>query len=347
MARRVLAVGLALVVLVGIVVAGRAVWQRLDRSPLQAALGMVDEQALRVSFTDWKQVRAAVDRSPEEDPDDWIDRGDDLDLTAASSIDGSARALQLHFGFSPENADWEAFAQGREGAAMVLKLDGEVDFSSLADNLAEIGFEAPDEDDGVWLGGIDLIAQLDGTLTPQVQYVALHEDERVVVTSDTREQAALVSEVVRGDRPSLASTGADDLAGHAGDPDAAVLWAGDFACEDLSMATASEEDQTLAEQLIASAGEITPVTGVVIALGDDQLTVAEQFPDADQAETNLRSRAELAVGPAVGRTDGTFDDDLELVSSTASGDTIVLEFTPRGDYPLSRHSSGALVFASC
>ena len=75
--------------------------------------------------------------------------------------------------------------------------------------------------------------------------------------------------------------------------------------------------------------------------------VAERFPDAEQAETNLRSRAKLAVGPAVGRTDGTFDDDLELTSSTSSGSTAVLEFTARTNYPLSRHSSGALIFASC
>lgn len=345
MRRRVLVVGLAVLVLVGVVFAGRAVWQRWDRTPLQEALGYVDAKAMRVSFTDWKQVRADVDAGT--NVEEWIARGFERDLIAASSIDGSADALSEHFGFSPENADWEVFSQSREGAAMVLRLD-DADFGEIAAKLTEAGFEEPGSDSRVWKGGVDLVASLDGTLTPEVQYVALLEDQGVVVTSDTFEYAAQMAALADGEGSSLGDDSATyDMAGHVGAPDAAVLWAGDFACEDLSMSTASADDQQLASQLIAEAGEITPVTGVVIALDDKRLTVAEQFPDADQARLNLTSRAKLAVGPAVGRSGGTFADELELVSSTASGATMVLEFKALGDYPLSRHYDGALVFASC
>lgn len=349
MRRRVLVIALVLVVLTGLGLVGRAVWQRVDRTPLQEALGVVDAKALRVSFTDWKQIRAEVDHSPGESAEDWIARGYERDLTAASSIDDAAQAMQDHFGFSPENADWEVFFQNREGAGTVLRMGDGTDFAKIAAKLTDAGFTKPSSAEKVWKGGVDLIPTIDPTLTPEVQYVALLEDDGVVVTSDSFEYAARISDVVRGSHASLASTDAYDMAGHVGSADAAVLWAGDFACEDLSMSTASEDDQQRARQLIADAGEITPVTGVVIALDDDRLTVAEQFPDADQAETNLRSRARLAVGPAVGRTEGAFDEEIELTSSTTSGATMVLRFKarPESSFPLSRHSDGALVFASC
>ena len=61
MRRRVLVTGLVVLALVSLLVAGRALWQRFDRTPFQAALGTVDGAALRVAFTDWKQVRADLE----------------------------------------------------------------------------------------------------------------------------------------------------------------------------------------------------------------------------------------------------------------------------------------------
>ena len=88
------------------------------------------------------------------------------------------------FGFGPVNAQWEAFAQGKQGAAMVLKVADGTDFDVLADNLRTAGYTKPKDDDGVWEGGADLVAALDPTLSPEVQYVALLEDQGLVVTSD-------------------------------------------------------------------------------------------------------------------------------------------------------------------
>ena len=41
------------------------------------------------------------------------------------------------------------------------------DFDVLADNLRTDGYTKPKDDDGVWEGGADLVAWLDGTLAPR------------------------------------------------------------------------------------------------------------------------------------------------------------------------------------
>ena len=114
----------------------------------------------------------------------------DSDFSAASSIDESAVALQKHYGFSPANAQWEAYAQGRKGATMVLKVADGTDFGVLAANLTTAGYKKPTKDDGVWNGGVDLVAGLDPTLTPELQYVVLLKDQGLVVTSDDASYAA-------------------------------------------------------------------------------------------------------------------------------------------------------------
>ena len=113
----------------------------------------------------------------------------DSDYGAASSIDDSAPALQENFGFSPATAQWEVFAQGRQGAAMVLKVAEGADFDVLAGNLRSAGYEKPKEDDGVWKGGLDLMPEIDPSISPELQYVTLLEDQGLVVSSDTADYA--------------------------------------------------------------------------------------------------------------------------------------------------------------
>ncbi len=153
---------LVLVLLAGLLVVGVVVWQRLNRSDLQEALDVVPESSLRVGFTDWATVRSRLDAHLGDTPDGeevekLIQEAYDSDYGATSSIDDSARALQEKFGFSPATAQWEVFAQGRKGAAMVLKVAEGADFDVLAGNLRSAGYEKPKEDDGVWKGGVDLM----------------------------------------------------------------------------------------------------------------------------------------------------------------------------------------------
>ena len=348
--RKLLLIGGAIAVVLGLVVAGVLIRERLTRTPLEKATSALPAGSLRVAFTDWKSVRERLKVRADENISEWVERGYDRDLTAASSIDEAAAAMDKIFGFSPANADWEAFAQGREGATMVLGLADDVDFGGLRKNLAEAGFTKPTSPEATWQGGVDLVAQLDPTLTPEVQYVVLLEDRGLVVTSDSREYAAQTAKVISGDAKSLSDKAATrELVAHLDTPDAAILWAGDFACEDLSMSRAGDEEQQEASRLISEAGEISPFVGWALTLTGDRIRAAGQFPDSDQAKTNLRSRSKLAVGPAVGRSEGSFADQVALREARTDGSTMLLDFRARdaAQFPFSRLYDGPLIFASC
>jgi hypothetical protein len=347
---------LVLVLVVVLVYVARGAWDRAHRTTFSRSLEYVPAATARLAFTDWAAVRARLgvheDASPAPDAvNRWLTRAYPRDLSAASSIDESAPALQKYYGFSPGNAVWEAYAQSKKGATMVLRVDDDVDFADLRDNLRRINYQPPAHDDGVWRGGVDLVSSLDGTLTPELQYVVLLADRHLVVTSDTAAYAALAGKVAAGDGASLAEHDADvAVASSVPEPAAAILWAGDFACTDLAMSQAGADDQSLAQQLIAQAGKTSPLSGLVMAMAPDRtLTVAEQFESADQARANLDARAKLAVGQAVGRGEANFSDDLKLTSARTSGATVLLSMRPRnsGVYPLSSLYDGAVIFATC
>ncbi len=353
--RTLLVVVLGLALVAGLVAVGTLVWQRANRTPLEDALRAVPKSSLRVGFTDWALVRRQLDENLGDDPDrkaveGLVDKAYDSDFGAVSSIDESAVALQEKFGFSPATAQWEAFAQGREGATMVLKVADGADFDVLGDNLRTLGYDAPDEDDGVWSGGVDLVAGIDGTLSPELQYVALLEDEGLVVSSDNGGYAETAAKVAAGDAGSFASVeGVTDMGDRLGEPANAMFWGGDFACEDLAMSQADEEDQAQADDLVADAGGVTPLDGLAMGMQPDRtLRVVAHFEDADGAEENLRPRARLAVGEAVGRG-GSFADDFELDASRARGNDVLLDLRPKEGtgYVLSAVYDGPVLFATC
>jgi hypothetical protein len=351
----VVAAVLAVVVVVGVVVVGTVVWHRLHRTPLDDALHRVPASSLRVGFTDWAVVRRQLGVNLGPSPSDsrieaFIAKAYDKDFSAASSIDDSAAALQDKYGFSPVNAQWEAYAQGRKGATMVLKTAEGTDFGVLGDNLRTDGYRKPKTKDGVWLGGVDLVANLDPTLTPELQYVVLLPDQGLVVTSDTESYAAEAAAVAKGDQKSLASTGKvaglDDTLGR---PANAMLWSGDFACEDLAMSKADQDSQTQADDLVQKAGGVTPLNGLAMAMSANRtLRVVAAFETSEEARRNLRPRAKLAVGDAVGRG-GSFSDDYRLTLSKTSGSTVVLDLRPKekSGFVLSALYDGPLIFATC
>ena len=358
MAERRRNVALAVVVLVvlgGLVVVGARWWSARDRTDLRRALDVVPSSTLRLSFTDWAGVRARLKVDPGDDPSDaalekLISKGYDTDLTAVSSIDDSAPALQQHFGFSPATIEWEAFAQGRSGATMVVRMPDGFDFDKVRRKLATAGFTKPEADDGVWDGGVDLVASLDETITPELQYVAVLADRHLIVTSDTKSYAKKAAEVAAGHGRSLGDIASvRDVVAPLAEPAAAMVWAEDFACSDLAMSQAATDDQDTGSQLVTEAGEITPLSGLVMALGADRsLTVSELFESSRAAKENLRPRAKLIVGPAPGRG-GSFSDDLRLTKSHTDGSTVQLVLVPkaRTGFVLSALDSGPVLFATC
>lgn len=353
--RRFLVPALALVLVAGLVGVGVVLWQRHHRSHLEQALHAVPASSLRVGFTDWGVVRRELGAHLGSDPsagriDSFINKAYDRDFSAVSSIDSAAVAMHQKFGFGPANAQWEAYAQGRKGATMVIKVADGTNFDTLAGNLRSDGYRKPKDDNGVWNGGIDLVAQLDPTLTPEVQYVALLKDQGLVVTSDVASYAASAAKVASGDGPSVASKdGVDDMAAQLGDAANAMLWTGDFACDDLSMSSADQQAQNQAKQLVSDAGGVTPVNGLAMAMRPDRtLRVVMHFEDSERAKRNLRSRAKLAVGDAPGRG-VSFSDDFKLTRSLTQGSEVVLDLHPRQPtgYVLSSLYDGPVLFATC
>lgn len=353
--RTLLVAGLALVLVAGLAVVGTLLWKRSHRTPLEEALGLVPESSLRVGFTDWAVVRSRLHADLGDTPDRdaveaFIAKAYDSDYGAASSIDESAAALQENFGFSPATAQWEVFAQGHEGATMVLKVPDGTDFDVLRGNLAAAGYGKPKADDGVWDGGADLVAGIDPTITPELQYVSLLEDRGLVVSSDNARYAARATKVAEGDAGSFAGVaGVADMASDLGDPANAMVWGRDFACDDLAMSRADTNDESRAKSRVQQVGGVTPLAGFAMAMQPSRtLRVAAHFEDSGRAEKNLRPRARLAVGEAIGR--GTsFTDNFTLSASKAVGSDVILDLRPKQKtgFVLSALYDGPLLFATC
>jgi hypothetical protein len=338
-----------------LVVLGVRTWQDRNRTSFSEALDTVPRSTLRLAFTDWAAVRRALDVPTMASPSAAVlekltTRAYDVDLSAASSVDESTAALQKYFGFSPATAQWEAYAQSRAGATMVVRMPDDFDMDRVTEHLGDLGFTKPSKDTGVWRGGVDLVAAIDPTITPELQYVAVLADRHLVVTSDRESYAKLAAATALGDRDSLGDlASARDLVDPLAEPAAAMFWSRDFACTDLAMSQADDGDQSRADELVSRAGGVTPLTGLVMAMAADRtLTVAEGFEDDRQAKDNLRPSAELAVGEAPGRG-GSFSDDLQLVSSRTDGATVLLRLRPkeRSGFVLSALDNGPVLFATC
>lgn len=326
-----------------------------DRSDFSQALDVVPREADRVSFTDWEKVRDSLDSTIGADSDPaaieaMITQAYDTDFSASSTIEGSAVALQKYFGFSPATILWEAYAQAADGAAMVVRVPDDFDLDGVRAHLEDIGFTKPAGKNGVWDGGIDLVAALDQTLTPKLQYVAVLDDEHLIVTSETHEYVQHAVDVARGKKKSLGeSDAAREVVDSIEEPAAAEFWVDDFACTDLSMSGSFGDDRAQGQALVTQAGKVSQLSGLVMSMAADRtFTVSELFEDADMAKENLEARAKLIVGEAPG-IGGSFSDNLTLISSETDGATVQLVLKPRTPtgFVLGALNHGPVLFATC
>ncbi len=343
--RRSLVLVLAGAVLVAAV--GALVWWRTERGTTFAqAVRLAPVGTERISWTDWRAVRREVGAdvsasSSSGEVTAFLDDAFERDLSSTSALGQSAVAMQARLGISPASLEWEMFAQSPDGAVEVLKVPESFDFDALAERLADLGYTEPGSDDGVWEGGGDLLARIDPTLTPELQYLALDEGEGLVRTSDT---ASYLERALAAD----AVDDLDDVVSETGSPLAASVYTGDHACSQLAMSQADETDQAQADALIDAAGKVSPLTGFAMSAQlDGGIRVALSFENEDQARANADSRARLASGAAPGQG-GTFPDRFDVVSARASGRVVVLDLAPtEGSYVLSDLSSGPVLFATC
>ncbi|HEY0951055.1 hypothetical protein [Nocardioides sp.] len=346
----VVAVALVVAVVAVVAVVGVGRWRDSHRSDLERAASYVPGDAQRLSWTDWAAVRAEVGArldgsSSEREVRDLLDQGFDRDLTSASALVQSAPVLQARFGFSPATADWELFSQSESGAVVVIGMPENTDFDELADRLERAGFTRPSEEDGVWLGGDQLLPTLGADLTPELQFVALDRERHLVLTSDTADYLErAVDGLGDGDLP----TGVDDVLAASGDPVSAAVYDGPYACGALAMSQADASDEAEGERLVDEAGGVDPLTGFAMSVQPGgHVRVAMAFETGDQARRNADSRSALASGPAPGQG-GDFTDRFSVASATADGRVVRLDLAPReGTYVLSDLSTGPVLFATC
>jgi len=347
----------AVVVAVAVLaVAGLVGWRLLDRpGDFERATGYLPPDTLRAGWTDWAAVRTSAHgdgldaSSPQGKVEAFLSRAFDQDLTSTSALAESTYALSRRYGVSPLDASWELLGQSREGQVVVLALPEGADAGGIEQRLRRLGYDEPADgigSGGTWEGSADLVASIDPDLTPVQQNFAVLPDQGLVLMSDAPEPVSSTAAIIRGDADGL-DVGA--LSSVAGAPVTATLWASDFACEDLAMASADEEDQRVASQLVEKAGGVSPLTGLVIAQEEDRsITVGMLFETSSQASDNLQPRVDLAAGDAPGQG-GSFADRFRVTSGEADGRSVVLRFEPvaGADFVFSDISRGPVLFATC
>jgi hypothetical protein len=346
--------GLVLVLVAAGAVVGVRWWQRAHRTDLERALALAPSDSARYSWTDWAGVRRELgahltDRSSDDDVEKFLTDGYDADLTSGSAMVDSAAVLQEAYGFSPADVDWELLAQSTTGSVLIAGLPDDLDIGTLGDGFAQLGYERPSDATGVWNGGEELVARITGsnggTLSPQFQYLALDPDRHLLLASDS---GPYLREAVAGLDDDLGDDGLSGVAGAVGEPLSAAVYTGDFACKSLAMAQADDDDQSTADQLVAAAGRVDPMTGFAMAVEPgEKLRVAMAFESDDKARRNADSRAKLAAGPAPGQG-GDFSDRFSLGPVTADGNVVTMQLKPVDDsLVLSDLSTGPVLFATC
>ena len=326
-------------------------WSRSDQSEFSRAVASAPAGSERLSWTDWAGVRRELEsdldaRSTADELRTFLDDGYDADLSSRSALLQSAPTLQTRFGFSPASAEWELFSQSADGAVITLRMPDDTDFGDLADRLTELGYPPPENDDGVWAGGPDLLSALSANLTPELAYIVLDRDEHLVMASD--QQAYLEAAVSAATGDGDGAEGLDEVTEALGDALSAAVYSGGYACGALAMGQADTDDQAEAGELVAAAGTVDPYLAFAMGvLPEGEVRVAMQFANDDQARANADSRAALATGPAVGQG-GDFADRFALRSARADGSLVRLDLDPvDGEYVLSDLTSGPVLFATC
>lgn len=348
--------GLVLVLVAVAAVVGVRWWQGRDRTRLEQAAAYAPGDAERLSWTDWAAVRSALGAdldasSSANDVRKFLDRGFDRDLTSTSALVQSAPALQEHFGFSPATLEWELFSQSQQGAVVIMRVPDGTDVGTIGDQLERSGFTRPAAgatSGQVWSGGGSVLAELGADLTPELQYVALDAADHLVLTSDSESYLATVVDGLGDGADGSVSTGMQDVIDASGEPLSAAVYDGPYTCSALAMSHADRSDEQEADQLIAEAGKVNPVTGFAMsAQPGGHVRVALGFENSDQARTNADSRSVLASGPAPGQG-GDFSDRFSVASTTADGRVVTLDLVPtEGSYVLSDLSTGPVLFATC
>ncbi|MPZ62603.1 MAG: hypothetical protein GEU93_15185 [Propionibacteriales bacterium] len=351
------------VVVIAAVVAGGAGVSALpsQRDAVRAAVGVLPAETLNAGVTDWVRARELLaaehlsSDSPERAIRAFLREAYDADVSANSLLADAAPAMVEHFGWSVLDADWEALAQSRRGAAAVVQFPEEFDLQRVRDGLARLGYVEPAVPSGVWAGGADLVTRIESSLTPMLGYVAVLDDTHQIVLSDRQQYAGRAARTVTGEIGSLDDVaGMSDVAASLVGSTSAIIRPGGLGCAEMGFGDASPDARALAERRIAQVGGLHPYQSVGLGLVAEEdrpqraqdLVVAMHFDGVPLAEA--RRRAMLATGDAPAQG-GVFESRFRVGSVRQQTGDVVLTLRPRGAETqlMSDYANGQLLFASC
>ena len=347
---------LALATLLAVVGAGVALSQVERTTPtVPTALASMPAETVTGSVTDWAQARELLGGGGASAA--VLDRAYDRDVSAVSVLADMTAVMERRYGWSVLDARWEALAQSRRGAALVVQLPPDFAMGMVREHLDELGYVEPFESDGVWRGGGDLVAGISPSLTPLMGHAVVLDDFDKVVFSDNVGYAARTAEVIEGARPALAqdesvAAVAEGLEGAV----AGVVHAGERGCAVMGFRNATPADRAAAQRRVSAVGGLGRFSAVGMALVPGPsgglrrapLVVAMHFDDGSVAPEEAQHRARLAVGDAP-LQGGTYQSRFTVAAAQQRGGDVVLRLRPReaDAQLLSDLASGALLFASC
>lgn len=359
--RRTLVVAAVLLVVVAAVVTVVVLQRDEPATRLAAAMELAPDDAVRYGWTDWSAVRErvgadtdeAADEAGEEAVRELLDAAFDADLTPMSALVSSAPTMASEYGVSPATLDWELFTQSEAGAAVLMGLPDELSLDDLRAQLVALGYTQPDEPDGVWEGGPDLLTGI-GSLTPELAYLSLDAENGVLAASDEASTLSDLPSHRRGDTdtgatdaPDGSAGGIDEVVRGLGDVDVAAVYAGSYACGALAMTQADDAARSEAAGLVERAGDVHAYDAYGVGLEAGRGRVAMAFESEEYARADADSRADLAVGAAPGQGVG-YPDLFETGEVRAEDRLLTIDVVPTEDaFVLSELASGPVLLATC
>ncbi len=308
--------GLALVLVAAVAVVGWRWWQDRHRTDLERAVAYAPADTARFSWTDWAAVRGELgadldDRSSAEDVEEFLSDGlrrrPHLGVRDGRVGHRAAAGLRLlprrrRLGAARRRAPRARSCSS--GCPTALDVD------ELADGFEALGLPTrPTRTRASGTAGSSSwpssAEQNGSSLSPQFQYLALDADRHLLLASDS---GPYLRDAVAGLDDDLDDEGLSDVIGAVGEPLSAAVYTGDNACKALAMAQADEGDQSSADQLVAAAGGVDPLTGFAMAAEPDGTVrvahgVRERRPGATQrrqpgrAGRGTGARARAATSP--------------------------------------------------
>jgi len=317
------------------------------RPPLTSALDVLPVRTNVVGFTDWSQIRRALDLGTVDtaaERDELEGTSATRDLSTRSVVGRTVEEMHDVLGWSPADIEWESYGQDPAGAADVVRLDGSISFDTLRDKLRAAGYS---QDGETW-------SVSKRTVLPDItKFIALVPRQRLVVMSDQKFRVPEVLDVVHGRARSLASTHAaagtaQALAGS----DNVLMQGGVLGCESTAVTGGERVEQARAaveragslEQYRFSGRGLVDHGGTGFAA--QQVVFAMAFDSAAEAAEQARVRARLSRGPFIGRI-GPTSETLRLQSAVADEATVRLAFAHDPDTDVFMTGTGPVLFATC